>query len=54
MGIFFKPNLKEARKYVKQVCTKEGIRKCPVPKLAKKQIKHIVGWKTYEIKSWER
>jgi len=55
MGIFFKPNMKEAKKYVKQVCQREGIKKCPTPKLASKskQVKHIKNWKTYEVKLWE-
>ncbi|KKM90586.1 hypothetical protein LCGC14_1237190 [marine sediment metagenome] len=49
MGIFFARNKTQAMKRTKDISKREGI-KLSKPKLAKKQIKHIDGFKTFESK----
>jgi len=49
MGIFFSKDKKSAIKRLKELEKKEGV--CfSTPKLAKKQIKHGSGWKTWKTK----
>ncbi len=49
MGIFFAKDKKSALRRLKELEKKEGV-KYSKPKLTKKQIKHISGWKTWKVK----
>jgi|TARA_R100000750_G_C2317577_1_gene85012 hypothetical protein len=49
MGIFFARNKTAAIKRQKEIGKKEGL-KFTKPKLAKKQLKHIAGFKTFQSK----
>ena len=53
MGIFFSKNKVTALKRKRMIEKSEGI-KLTKPKLAKKQIKHIAGFKTFQSKIIKR
>lgn len=49
-GIFFAKDSKCAKKRTKDLMEKRELPKGTIVKLAKKQMKHISGWKTFEYK----
>jgi len=48
--VFFSPNKNTALKHLKQIGIHEDYYRGKKPVLAKKQVPHISGWKTWDMK----